>query len=476
MAYTMGAFVFAMVIFSGWGNMIESWRIGEFEGELPVRVPTYPVRTLLLLGAALTSIQFLILLKQTIQFFEGARRKGEKVMDPLTIAIISVAFVFFFILMGVHIGVSLATVSVLGIWAITGKASVAINILQTTSYSAVMDYMFAVIPLFVLMGLFSTQSGATQELFDSAQYFLGRVRGGLGIATVLANAVFAAITGVSVASAAVFSKIAFPEMERLQYDRKFGLGIIAGSAILGMLIPPSILMIIYGVLTEQSIGKLFIAGIVPGLVVTGVISFGIWSMIGFNPRLGGFREKPPKMNLSSFLKAIATPWAVVGLIVLVMGGIWGGLFTPTEAGAVGAAGGFLLVVIKRKFTFKRALANSHGRRANLLQHLSPPDLRPDVQPDADHFGFGHQDQRLGDFPARPAGCHHWRVPHGIHHPRLHHRLGIHSPVGDSHHASGGRETWVRSDPFCHYIHCDHRGRPSHASLWHGRLCHEIGSG
>jgi tripartite ATP-independent transporter DctM subunit len=273
-------------------------------------------------------------------------------MDPLTISIISVAFVFFFILMGVHIGVSLATVSVLGIWAITGKASVAINILQTTSYSAVMDYMFAVIPLFVLMGLFSTQSGATKELFDSAQFFLGRLRGGIGIATVLANAVFAAITGVSVASAAVFSKIAFPEMERLQYDRKFGLGIIAGSAILGMLIPPSILMIIYGVLTEQSIGKLFIAGIVPGLVVTGVISLGIWSMIGFNPRLGGFREKPPIITISSFLKAIATPWAVVGLIILVMGGIWGGLFTPTEAGAVGAAGGFLLVVIKRQFTFR----------------------------------------------------------------------------------------------------------------------------
>jgi tripartite ATP-independent transporter DctM subunit len=273
-------------------------------------------------------------------------------MDPLTIAIISVVFVFFFILIGVHIGVSLATVSVLGIWAITGKASVAINILQTTSYSAVMDYMFAVIPLFVLMGLFSTQAGATKELFDSAQFFLGRLRGGIGIATVLANAVFAAITGVSVASAAVFSKIAFPEMERLQYDRKFGLGIIAGSAILGMLIPPSILMIIYGVLTEQSIGKLFIAGIVPGLVVTGVISLGIWSMIGFNPRLGGFREKPPAINLSSLLKAIATPWAVIGLIVLVMGGIWGGLFTPTEAGAVGAAGGFLLVVIKRQFTFK----------------------------------------------------------------------------------------------------------------------------
>jgi len=273
-------------------------------------------------------------------------------MDPQTIAIISVGFVFFFIIMGVHIGVSLATVSVLGIWAITGKASVAINILQTTAYSAVMDYMFAVIPLFVLMGLFSTLSGATQELFDSAQYFLGRVRGGIGIATVLANAVFAAITGVSVASAAVFSKIAFPEMQRLKYDRKFGLGIVAGSAILGMLIPPSILMIIYGVLTEMSIGRLFIAGVVPGLVVTAILSLGIWTMIGFNPSLGGFREKQKKRDLPSFIKALLTPWAVVGLIALVMGGIWGGLFTPTEAGAVGAAGGFLLVVIKRKFTFR----------------------------------------------------------------------------------------------------------------------------
>ncbi len=137
-------------------------------------------------------------------------------MDPMTIALISVGFLFAFIILGVHVGVALASISVIGIWAITGKATVAINLLQTTAYSAVMDYVFAVIPLFVLMGLFSTLSGATQELFRTAQFFLGRIRGGIGIATVFANAIFAAITGVSVASAAVFSKIAFPEMERLQ--------------------------------------------------------------------------------------------------------------------------------------------------------------------------------------------------------------------------------------------------------------------
>ena len=273
-------------------------------------------------------------------------------MDPMTIAIISVAFLFAFIIMGVHVGVALASISVISIWAITGKASVAISLLQTTAYSAVMDYVFAVIPLFVLMGLFATLSGATKELFTTAQFFLGRIKGGLGIATVIANAIFAAITGVSVASSAVFSKIAFPEMERLKYDRKFSLGIIAGSAILGMLIPPSILMIVYGVLTEQSIGKLFVAGIIPGVVVTVVISLGIRTMISFKPALGGVTEKVKAFTLRTMVRETMTSWAIMALIILVLGGIWGGLFTPTEAGAVGAAGGFLLVVIKGQFNLR----------------------------------------------------------------------------------------------------------------------------
>ena len=273
-------------------------------------------------------------------------------IDPSTLALMSVGLVFALIIFGVHIGVTLAAVSVLTIWFITGKFSVAISLLQTTAYSAVMDYVFAVVPLFVLMGLFSTLSGATRELFSSAQVFLGRVRGGIGIATVFANAVFAAITGVSVASAAVFSKIALPEMERLQYDRKFSLGIVAGSAILGMLIPPSVLMIVYGVMTEQAIGKLFVAGVVPGLVVTGVLSLGIWTMVYLKPHLGGNLDEARKLDFRTVGRALITPWAVVALIILVMGGIWGGLFTPTEAGAVGAAGGFILVVLKRRFSLR----------------------------------------------------------------------------------------------------------------------------
>jgi C4-dicarboxylate transporter DctM subunit len=268
-------------------------------------------------------------------------------MPPTTLALISVGLVFALILAGVHIGVALAAVSVLTLWCITGKFAVAISLLQTTAYNAVMDYVFAVVPLFVLMGLFSTVSGATRELFTSAQALLGRVRGGIGIATVFANAVFAAITGVSVASAAVFSKIALPEMERLRYDRKFSLGIVAGSAILGMLIPPSVLMIVYGVLTEQAIGKLFIAGVLPGLVVTAVLSLGIWGRVRVTPRLGGTLGEVKRLDVRTMVRAAVAPWAVMALVVLVMGGIWGGFFTPTEAGAVGAAGGFLLIILKR---------------------------------------------------------------------------------------------------------------------------------
>jgi len=265
-------------------------------------------------------------------------------MDPTTIALLTVAGVFALVLLGVHIGVALALLSVLGIWAITGKPAVAISLLNTTAYQAVMDYVFAVIPLFVLMGILANLSGATKDLFASAQIVFGRIRGGLGIATVIANAIFAAITGVSVASAAVFSKLAIPEMIRLEYDRKFAYGIVAGSAILGMLIPPSILMIVYGVLTEQSIGKLFAAGVGPGLLVSVILSIGIWLRVRLSPGLGGRQDAGEALTVARAIRAAIKPWGVLSLIALVLGGLYGGLFTPTEAGAIGAAGALILAL------------------------------------------------------------------------------------------------------------------------------------
>lgn len=273
-------------------------------------------------------------------------------MDPITIALLTIAGVFILVLLGIHIGVALALLSVLGIWAITGKIGVAVSLLNTTAYQSVMDYIYAVIPLFVLMGILANLSGATRHLFNSAQVFFGGIRGGLGITTVIANAIFAAITGVSVASAAVFSKLAIPEMLRLKYDQTFAYGIVAGSAILGMLIPPSILMIVYGVLTEQSIGKLFAAGIGPGLLVAFMLAVFIWIRAKLTPGIAGMSELTRAPNFSEIATAIVKPWGVVLLIALVLGGIYGGFFTPTEAGAIGAAGALVLALFSGQLNLK----------------------------------------------------------------------------------------------------------------------------
>lgn len=274
-------------------------------------------------------------------------------MDGALLASGSVLVLFALILLGVHIGVALALVSFLSVLGLTGRFDIAVNLMGATAYSAVMDYVFAVIPLFVLMGLFANHSGATRNLFTAAEALLGRLPGGVGIATVAANAVFAAITGVSVASAAVFSRIAIPEMRRFHYAKTFSLGIVAASAILGMLIPPSILMIVYGVLTEQSIGKLFVAGVIPGLLIALILSAGIAGMVILRPALGGGHVAIPPLTARQRIRLLLRPWGAFVLIGLVLGGIYGGFFTPTEAGAVGAAGALILMLVKAEAPLRR---------------------------------------------------------------------------------------------------------------------------
>ena len=276
-------------------------------------------------------------------------------MSPVTIGLISLILLLAMVLMGCHIGTSLMVMSVVGIYLSTGSLGVAINILGTTAFSAIRDYAFGVIPLFVLMGLLANLSGASSDLFNAADAMLRKVKGGLAIATVFANAIFAAITGVSIASAAVFTKIARPPMKRLGYDKKFAVGTIAGSSVLGMLIPPSLLMIVYGMLAEVSIGKLFVAGVLPGIMMALIYIIGISVMVKVKPALiQQPREEGAEDSYeeSSRLKAIIKPWPMVLLIVVTLGGIWGGFFTPIEAGGVGAFGALILVICKRKFTLK----------------------------------------------------------------------------------------------------------------------------
>ncbi len=274
-------------------------------------------------------------------------------MEPAVIGLLSVAAMLVLIWAGMYVGVALMLLSFIGVWIIRADAGVAANLLALAANDAISDYVFGVVPLFVLMGLVVSVADIGKDTFDVAEELFRKVRGGLGIATVAANAVFAAITGISIASAAVFTKVAVPEMLRHGYNPRFAVGVVAGSSVLGMLIPPSLLLILYGVLTEKSIGDLFIAGIIPGLVLSGAYVLAILIMGRLWPGfVGGRIERPAERPRLSAGRMTARMVPVVLLIVLVLGGLYGGLFTPTEGGAVGAAGALVLALLKRKLDWR----------------------------------------------------------------------------------------------------------------------------
>jgi TRAP-type mannitol/chloroaromatic compound transport system permease large subunit len=204
-------------------------------------------------------------------------------MSELALGGVLIGALVFLVLMGLHIAVALTAVGFAGIWLIRENIDMAMRLMYMSAYNGVADYVFATIPLFVLMGLLVSISNVGKDTFDVAEALLRRLRGGLGVATVAANTVFAAVTGVSIASAAVFTRVAVPEMVAHGYRTSFAAGTVAGSSVLGMMIPPSLLMIIYGVLAEQSIGKLFIAGVIPGFLLAIVFALMIMAMARFTP-------------------------------------------------------------------------------------------------------------------------------------------------------------------------------------------------
>ncbi|WP_207480795.1 TRAP transporter large permease [Arenibaculum pallidiluteum] len=256
------------------------------------------------------------------------------------------------VILGVHIATALFGVAFVGVWLIREDPSLALRLLSVSAYNSIADYLFATIPLFVLMGLLVSISNVGRDTFEVAEALLRRIRGGLGVATVAANAVFAAVTGVSIASAAVFTKVAVPEMTRHGYRRAFAAGTVAGSSILGMLIPPSLLMIIYGVLAEQSIGKMFIAGVIPGILIAVCFVLMIVALATFAPsyvydaerrRLRG-HHVAPAMPVPEILAKLLP---ILCLVALILGGLYTGFFTPTEAGGMGAFGALIIALARR---------------------------------------------------------------------------------------------------------------------------------
>lgn len=265
-------------------------------------------------------------------------------MEPILIGYLSLAAITVAIYIGVHVAIALAGVSLFGVWAITGKIKLAMNFVALAATDSIADYTFGVVPLFVLMGLTVSETGLGRDTFAVIATRLQQWRGGLGVATVLSNAVFAAITGVSIASAAVFSKVAVPEMIRAGTARSVAVGVVAGSSVLGMLIPPSLLLILFAILTDTSVGDLFIGGIGPGLLLT-------FAYIGYLSFLGYFRPDlftlPSDMPSGDDVPTHAI-FPVVGLAGLVLSGIYMGFFTPTEAGAVGAAAALIIGFAMRR--------------------------------------------------------------------------------------------------------------------------------
>ena len=265
-------------------------------------------------------------------------------IEMFTIVLVLLALVF----AGVHIAIALGITAALGLYLMTDQFETVRTFVANTAYEALRDYVFAVIPLFMLMGDFLAKCGAARDLYALGNRVSKWLPGRLAAATIVANALFGFVTGVSIAAAAAFSRIAYPEMRRYGYRRDFALGSVAGSACLGMLIPPSVLMIVWCVLTELSIGKLFLAGVIPGLLAaTGMVLYVVVAA-KLKPELVGevTRVPVPEMDDAEFRRILISTLLVIALILGTLGSIWLGLCTPTEGAGIGAVGALILAMIK----------------------------------------------------------------------------------------------------------------------------------
>jgi C4-dicarboxylate transporter DctM subunit len=254
-----------------------------------------------------------------------------------------VGFAAMFVLMTLRVPIafSMAAVGFAGLWWMRSwNAAVASS---TTEILDIAKYTLSVVPLFVLMGNFVTRAGMSRELYTAAYSFIGDKRGGLAMSTVAACAGFGAICGSSIATCATMARVAMPEMRRFGYRDSFAAGSIAAGGTLGILIPPSVIMVLYAIMTEQSIGAMFAAGVVPGLLATGFYMLTAWIVASRNPALGPPGRKSTWAERGRALKEI---WGVILLFAIVMGGMYGGWFTPTEAAGIGAMGGFLFALVR----------------------------------------------------------------------------------------------------------------------------------
>lgn len=269
-------------------------------------------------------------------------------MSPEMTGVIGILLLFVFLAFKMHIGIAMALIGFAGISYIIDMDA-GLNLLGMVPWEEGSSYTLSVIPLFILMGQFAFTSGISQDIYKAVHNWLGHLRGGLAMATIIACSGFAAVCGSSLATGATMAKVAIPEMENYGYNLSLSTGCVAAGGTLGILIPPSIGFIIYGILTEESIGKLFMAGIIPGLLLASLFILAIFVQCLINPEMGP-KGEPTSWKVK--FKSLYSTWTMLSLFVLVMGGIYFGVFTPTEAAGIGAFGSFVIAVARRKLTVK----------------------------------------------------------------------------------------------------------------------------
>lgn len=269
-------------------------------------------------------------------------------MEPTTVGLIGLGVLILVLFSRMPVGFAMALVGVAGFsYVVSWNAG--LRMLAKDFYSVFGSYSLTVVPLFILMGQVTFHAGISRRLFDAAYRFIGHLPGGLAVATVASCAGFAAICGSTNAAAATMATVALPEMKRYKYDMILGTGTVAAGGSLGILIPPSVIFIVYGILTEQSIGKLFVAGVVPGLLLSLLFVAAIFIWVTINPAIA---PRGPKASLSEKIASLKGVVETLVLFILVMGGLFLGFFTPTEAGAIGAGGSIILGLVSRRLVWK----------------------------------------------------------------------------------------------------------------------------
>jgi len=356
-----------------WRNILKA-RIMLLENETSflLSIPTFPFYYILALGCG---VLCLVLLVQLIEAIAKACRLFAGIwigpmyalggviigilfaiavswikieMNSLTVGIAGIAILFLLMAAGMPIAFAMGLVGLAG-WCYIAGVDAAFGQLETTPFGVASEYILSVVPLFLLMGQFAFHAGISQDLYDTSYKWLGQYPGGLAMATVGGCAAFAAVSGSGVATAATMGTVALPAMKKYQYSPRLALGSLAAGGTIGILIPPSIVFILYGILTEQSIGKLFLAGLLPGVLTVIIYIITILLLVRLNPKLG---PPGPATTLKEKFISLRQTRGMLTLFIVVMGGIYLGFFTPTEAGAVGAFGAFVLAVLKKKLSRK----------------------------------------------------------------------------------------------------------------------------